>query len=657
MKFFLSTLLIFITIAIFAQEKEIDLYSLSLEELINTKVSISTKTEVNLRENPGIVTIITKEDIWRSGSRDIIELFHLFVPGFDFGVDVEGVVGMGIRGIWSHEGKYLFMVNGFAMNDGMFACVPFGNHFTLDNVEKIEIIRGPGSAVYGGYAGLGVVNIITRNNPEQGGKITYTSTHTGKQFSQNQLSFGQTIHNDELLINLSATIGGGSRSDRDYTDYYQQNRSLLNASNTSTKQLAFTLDYKNLTINTLFDDYSYYQIDLWDELYRGTPLQENFTSNFVGISYKFKKSNFTITPRITYEWQKPWQLNVSEIGYGTNKVFHSLTPSINSVYQKKSLQIVSGIDFKTERLNMPSMLDTLYEETFKNGKDYLSYENIALYGQLLWNTRLANLNLGIRYDYSNEFGDAFTPRIGITKAIKKFHFKVMGSKSFRVPGGILPNRIPEGYQKLHPESGTIFEFENGYLLSNSLMVVLNIYDITFNDIIIYGKEAQSGVGYYKNQGKIGTSGVEVGLKFNTDKIFSNFNIAYYNRKHSESDSLFMVSVKHNQYLAFSPLRVNGLISYKVTNKSTLSFTTSYFGERYSYSYVANNNDILVKQKANLIIGLNMLVSDFPIKKFKTQLIATNLLNSKFYYLQPYKGAHGPLPGLDRSYGIRVMYEY
>ncbi|MEJ5315463.1 MAG: TonB-dependent receptor plug domain-containing protein [Tenuifilum sp.] len=652
---FIAILLAYSTIT--AQEKEIDLYSLSLEDLINIEVSISTKTKVGLRETPGIVTIITKEEIKRSGARDIIELFHLFVPGFDFGVDVEGVVGMGIRGIWAHEGKYLFMVNGFTMNDGMFACVPFGNHFALDNVEKIEIIRGPGSAIYGGFAGLGVVNIITRDTYEYGGKVTYTATHTGKQFSHNQLSVGHTIHDNDLLINISATYGAGSRSDRAYTDYYRNSRNLLKASDTYTKQLALKLDYKGFTIQTFLDDYLYYQIDLWDELYRGTPVHESFKSNFVDLSYKFQRANFNVIPHITYEWQKPWQVNIPEINYSNNKIFQSLTPGISAYYNKKALQVVSGVELKTDRLRLPSMVDTLYEETFKNGKDLLSYTNFSAYSQLLWNSKYVNLNIGARYDYSSEFGDALTPRIGLTKLFKRYHIKLMGSKSFRTPGGILPNRIPNDYPKLYPESGITFEFENGFLISNNSMLTLNLYDITFEDIIIYGKDAQSGVGYYKNQGKIGTRGVEMGFKMNTSKVLSTINLAYYSRKNSDSDSLFMVPNKTNQYLALSPLRINGLISYKISNITSFSVTASYFGERYSYNYIANNNDILVKQKTNLLVGINMIVSDFPFKNFETQLIATNLLGSDFYYLQPYKGAHGPLPGLDRSFGFRVIYEY
>lgn len=364
MRFFLVFTFILFSCRISAQsqEKEIDLYSLSLEDLMNIEVTISTKTRINLRENPGIVTVITREDIKRSGAKDIIELFQLFVPGFDFGVDLEGVVGMGIRGLWAHEGKYLFMVNGFEMNDGMFSCVPFGNHFALDNVERIEIIRGPGSAVYGGYAGLGVVNIITRNGYQLGGQVAYTATHTGKQFSHNQLSFGQTIPGKDVNINISGSFGAGSRSDRNFTDYYQNVRSLSMASDIFSKQLAFQLSYKNFTAQTLIDDYTYEQVDLWYELYTGPPLQESFKSNFGEFSYKFQKNGISIIPKINYKWQKPWRLNVTEMEYSNNKVYNKLTPSITAFYSIKTLQITGGIEYSYDILKQPSFLNPQYEE-------------------------------------------------------------------------------------------------------------------------------------------------------------------------------------------------------------------------------------------------------------------------------------------------------
>lgn len=657
MKFFAFIAFMLMCSTIIAQEKEFDLYSLSLEDLINIEVSITTKTKTNVRETPGIVTVITKDEIKRSGARDIIELFHLFVPGFDFGVDLEGVVGMGIRGIWANEGKYLFMVNGFEMNDGMFSCVPFGNHFALDNIEKIEIIRGPGSAVYGGYAGLGVVNIITRNRIEQSGKITYTATHTGNQFSLNQISFGQTITDENVTFNIASTYGAGSRSNRNYFDYYLNTRSLNGASDIYSKQLSLQLNYKNFSAQTLLDEYSYEQIDLWDELYPGPPLQESFRSNFAEFSYKFYKSKLTIIPKIYYKWQKPWRLNVPDMGYSNNKVFNKLTPSINAIYLTKNLQLSGGIEFNYDNLRQPKILTYQFEEPFKNGKNYLDYQTLGIYTQVLWDSKYANVSLGARYDNSTKYGDAFVPRIGITKAYKNFHFKIMANKSFRVPGGIMPNRVPVGQEKLTPENGTIYELETGYIFAPNTTITFNFYDITFKNLIIYGKDLQTGIGYYKNQGMAGTAGIEVGFKTSTRKFHGNINLSYYKRKPSDSDSLFWVPVNSSRYLALSPIRINCLISYKISRKSNFSVTTSFFSERYSYNYMENNSDKLIKQNSKLLVGINIELLDFPFKKFETQLIATNLLNSDFYYLQPYKGAHGPLPGLDRSFGFRVIYEY
>ena len=85
------------------------------------------------------------------------------VPGFHFGVDVTNVVGVGVRGNWGHEGKVLMLIDGMEMNENLFSTLQFGQHYNLQNIEKIEIIRGPGSSIYGGFAELGVINIITKS--------------------------------------------------------------------------------------------------------------------------------------------------------------------------------------------------------------------------------------------------------------------------------------------------------------------------------------------------------------------------------------------------------------------------------------------------------------------------------------------------------------
>jgi outer membrane receptor for Fe3+-dicitrate len=117
-------ILIFLTSNFFAQEiiqekDSLNYYDMSLEELINLKahgvpselealinslISVSSQKAINTRETPGIISLITEEEIRNSGARDLIDVLRQ-IPGIDFGVDVEGVVGLGMRGSWANEGK------------------------------------------------------------------------------------------------------------------------------------------------------------------------------------------------------------------------------------------------------------------------------------------------------------------------------------------------------------------------------------------------------------------------------------------------------------------------------------------------------------------------------------------------------------------------
>ncbi|MBK7861870.1 MAG: TonB-dependent receptor plug domain-containing protein [Archangiaceae bacterium] len=124
-------------------------------------VASATGVTVSTAESPGVVTVITREEIHDMGARDLIDVLR-FVPGFDFSNDVEGTVGLTVRGIWALEGKALVLLDGMPYNDLEYGNVLFGNRAPVDLIERIEIIRGPGSAIYGGFAALAVINIVTR---------------------------------------------------------------------------------------------------------------------------------------------------------------------------------------------------------------------------------------------------------------------------------------------------------------------------------------------------------------------------------------------------------------------------------------------------------------------------------------------------------------
>ena len=134
------------------------LEEMSLPDLL--KIKIATNKEQELEEAPSIVSVITRKEIEGYGCRDVSDILRL-VPGFEFGVDVDGIVGLGFRGIWVHEGKSLIMLNGHTLNDFGYGNNNFMGSLPAGMIERVEIIRGPGSAIYGAFAEVCVINIIT----------------------------------------------------------------------------------------------------------------------------------------------------------------------------------------------------------------------------------------------------------------------------------------------------------------------------------------------------------------------------------------------------------------------------------------------------------------------------------------------------------------
>ena len=106
-------------------------FNLSLEELLNVQISVASKKALTLRESPGIVTLITEDEIKNSGAHDLLDVLSM-VPGLQFGVDVEGAIGIGVRGNWGHEGKVLLLIDGQEMNEPLYSTIQFGEHYPVE---------------------------------------------------------------------------------------------------------------------------------------------------------------------------------------------------------------------------------------------------------------------------------------------------------------------------------------------------------------------------------------------------------------------------------------------------------------------------------------------------------------------------------------------
>ena len=140
-----------------------DFDELYLGELLNT-VFTAAKHEQDIAEAPSAITVITREDIETSGARTLPEALRM-VPNMDVYMIKPLWYSVGLRGKTSEASdSLLLLVDGRDVTwELLGAPIWTVQHFSMDEIERIEVIRGPGSSLYGPNAYVGVVNVITRS--------------------------------------------------------------------------------------------------------------------------------------------------------------------------------------------------------------------------------------------------------------------------------------------------------------------------------------------------------------------------------------------------------------------------------------------------------------------------------------------------------------
>ncbi|MGA9524480.1 MAG: TonB-dependent receptor [Myxococcaceae bacterium] len=142
------------------------------KEIANLSVETLTKSKISLAKAPGAVTVITRDHIRQSGARTITDLLRM-VAGVNVRWNPMGEV-IDIRGFGSaaFSSRVLLMVDGFPLNSwshGGALQVPVSEFFDLRNVKQLEVVRGPGSALYGENAYWGVINVVTLSGEDLDG--------------------------------------------------------------------------------------------------------------------------------------------------------------------------------------------------------------------------------------------------------------------------------------------------------------------------------------------------------------------------------------------------------------------------------------------------------------------------------------------------------
>jgi outer membrane receptor for ferrienterochelin and colicin len=624
-----------------------------LEKLIDQLISVASKKPLSTRESPSIVSLITAEEIANAGARDLIDVLRL-VPGMDFGVDVEGVVGLGMRGNWVHEGKALLLLDGQEMNEIMFATTQFGNHFPVDQIKKIEIIRGPGSAIYGGFAEYCVINIITKSGADLDG-ISVTGTYGQMQSDLGRRNInimgGKKINDFEF--SLAGFAGQGNRSDRDYTDIYGTTYNMAGNSDLNPMNLNLGMSYKGLSFRGIADLYSISVRDAYDAV-KDSPYRQDFESYYAEIKYVKKFSDrITVTPRINYKKQVPWKtLDVD-----------SLTPDYYRVAERYTASVIGSYNF-TRRINLSAGAEAFQDKArdlsaegyFSDSVKDVKYFNQGYFMQALAKTRIVNLILGARYDIHNIYGAAFVPRVGFTKKIRRVNFKFLWTNAFRAPSieNIDLSPIDEG---IKPEKTSVLELETGYQFTRKSFFTFNFFDVTTKDPIVYYYDDSLGTDNYHNFGASGSRGFEAEYRIKDKWGYVTLNYAFYTVAGKEKIDDYSVSENENVLLAFPNHKVNLGASVNITKDFSVNVTGSLRGTTYGYTSVDTAGEyVLSTFDPVVLVNVYLRYNNFLTPGLCLGAGVYDALNQGTWYIQPYNGGHAPLPGPSREFVFKLSYD-
>jgi len=437
-----------------------DLSDLSLEELMNLTIYSASKKVERLNAAPAIATVLTKNDLVYYAGLTLVDVLK-YVPGVEVSMSSEGFYRVSIRGT-RKEGNILFLIDGKQQNDFYNGRALFD--IPVSMIDHIEIVRGPGSALYGTNAVAGVINVymiqassVTAAISAEGAVNLTTNYFVEKNQSNFAFSAAYVQNNTpSSIINRDKEYDQTWSLTYDSTDYKTQrwNKDLL--FNVSTKIKDFH-----------FDAYSIYRVQgaYVGPLYVAAP-DSKLISNQVASSsyYNFSVSdNVVIPPKIYF--------NCNSHNFSNQETPDGYVSSQSGNFfadGKISKEHYDGFTYGTQldiSIRVNEHFDLLVGNVYENMvlKNYslernykiVSDENMVAFGNyddlkydqqgkrrnlmatyLQGNYHYKNWNVtgGLRYDNYSDFGQSMNPRIGVNyKAGKYFRIKSLIGKAFRAP--------------------------------------------------------------------------------------------------------------------------------------------------------------------------------------------------------------------------------
>lgn len=516
---------------------------LSLEELMNVPVEsvvAASRYEQKVTRAPASVSIVTAEEIRRFGYRTPAEALRA-LPGLHLTYD-RAWTFLGIRG-FARTGDFnngvLLLLDGHRVNDPIYNLMYLAHDslVDLDTVDRMEVIRGPSSSIYGNNAFFGVINVVTRRGAELDGVEASAEAGSFSSYKA-RLAYGKKLR-DGVDLFLSASYYDSAGHDTLYFrefDAPATNRGIAVGNDAehawhlfgrlTAHDFTFTAGYsdREKEIPTAPYGSAFNAGRAWARDARGY-VETRYEKDLTATGH--------LLARVSYDWYPysatwPYENATPPPTYTLNR------DDARSEWLRAEIQwtekfrdkhtLIGGIDYQDNlqqrQLNFDDVPFTEYLRLDDDSRSHAAYLQAELELHRQW-----LLNAGVRYDYYDTFGDTVNPRLGlIHKLTGATTLKALYGEAFRAPSDYELNFESGNNQRnpaLEPETIRTYELVLEHYLPPIYRFSAAAYRYEIDGLITQRLDPTTDRQMFQNLGAVDATGAEL----QADANFTNGALA------------------------------------------------------------------------------------------------------------------------------------